>query len=304
VSVLAFDVGGTDVKAALVGVDDAGGTARTVLRSPTPLAGEQTPALVIAEVARLAAELRARHPEATPAAAGLVVPGVVDEERGLGVWSENLGWRDAPLRAMAQDALGLPVAFGHDVVAGGLAERQLGAAAGYDDVAIVTVGTGIAAALVVGGRPHRGGGLAGEIGHAPVAGSDEPCACGRRGCLEATASAAAIARRYGASTGTGVSGARDVLARATAGDAVAHAIWDSAVAALAFSFTHLVAVLAPEAIVVGGGLAQAGPALFEPLGSQLAASLTFQRMPALLPARVGEDAGVLGAALMARELAR
>jgi glucokinase len=301
VSVLAFDVGGTDVKAALV---DPDGTFHPVLRSPTPHAGEETPALVIAEVARLAAALRARHPDVTPAAAGLVVPGVVDEERGLGVWSENLGWRDAPLRAMAQDALGLPVAFGHDVVAGGLAERRLGAAAGYDDVAIVTIGTGIAAALVIGGRPHRGGGLAGEIGHAPVAGSDEPCACGRRGCLEATASAAAITRRYDARTGASAAGARDVLARATAGDPVAREVWDSAVRALAFSFAHLVAVLAPEAIVVGGGLAQAGPALFDPLRSGLAGHLTFQRMPALLPALVGADAGVLGAALLAQELAR
>jgi glucokinase len=302
VSVLAFDVGGTDVKAALVDPDDTGGTARTVLRSPTPHAGEETPALVVAEVARLAAELRQRHPEVTPAAAGLVVPGVVDEERGVGVWSENLGWREAPLRTMAREALGLPVAFGHDVVAGGLAERRLGAAAGYDDVAIVTIGTGIAAALVIGGRPHRGGGLAGEIGHAPVASSDEPCACGRRGCLEATASAAAITRRYNARTGGHAAGARDVLARADAGDPVAREVWASAVAALAFCFAHLVAVLAPEAIVVGGGLAQAGPALFDPLRSGLAAHLTFQRMPALLPARVGADAGVLGAALMAQEL--
>jgi glucokinase len=301
VTVLAFDVGGTDVKAALV---DADGTVRTVLRSRTPRAGEDTPALVIAELARLAGELRATHPGVTPAAAGLVVPGMVDEERGLAVWSENLGWRDAPLRAMAREALGLPVAFGHDTAAGGLAERRLGAAAGYDDVAVVTIGTGIAAALIVGGRPHRGGGLAGEIGHAPVAGSDEPCACGRRGCLEATASAAAIARRYGTRTGTGVTGARDVLARAAAGDAVAREIWDSAVAALAFSFAHLVAVIAPEAIVVGGGLAHAGPALFEPLGSRLATYLTFQRMPALLPARIGGDAGVLGAALMAQDLIR
>ena len=101
-----------------------------------------------------------------------------------------------------------------------------------------------------------------------------------------------------------MAGARDVLARATAGDAVAREIWDSAVVALAFSFAHLVAVLAPEAIVVGGGLAHAGPALFEPLGSQLAAYLTFQRMPALLPARIGGDAGVLGAALMAQDLIR
>ena len=87
-----------------------------------------------------------------------------------------------------------------------------------------------------------------------------------------------------------------------AGDADAQLIWESALDALALDLSHTVALLAPEAIVIGGGLSQAGPALFEPLTARLDALLTFQRRPLLLPASIGEDAGVIGAALRARDL--
>jgi glucokinase len=93
-----------------------------------------------------------------------------------------------------------------------------------------------------------------------------------------------------------------VLERAEAGDPVARAVWDSATDALALDLSHTVALLAPEAIVIGGGLAQAGPALFGPLEEKLDRILTFQRRPVLLPASVGENAGVIGAALRARDL--
>ena len=98
-------------------------------------------------------------------------------------------------------------------------------------------------------------------------------------------------------------GALEVLAAAAAGDPDAVRIWDDALRALAEQLARLVAILAPEAVVIGGGLAQAGPALFEPLGERLDALLSFHRRPALLPARLGDDAGLLGTALAARDLA-
>jgi glucokinase len=100
-----------------------------------------------------------------------------------------------------------------------------------------------------------------------------------------------------------VPGAREVLAAAAAGDAEAARVWDDAVAALAEALARLVATIAPEAVVIGGGLAQAGPALFEPLGRRLDALLSFHRRPALLRAELGDDAGLLGTALAARDLA-
>jgi glucokinase len=297
--VLAFDVGGTDTKSALV---DRDGRLLGLRRTPTPLDGGRTAASVVGLVAALATELRAAHPGLQPVAAGLLVPGIVDAERGVGVYASNLGWHDAPIRDLAEAALGLPVAFHHDVTAASWAEHRLGAARAYDDVVVLVIGTGIAGSLILDGRPHLGGGYAGEIGHSPVA-EGPRCACGARGCLEAIASAGAIARRYAERSGVEVDGARDVLARAEAGDADAREVWESAIDALGFAVAQLAATVAPEAIVIGGGLSRAGDALFAPLASRVNERLSFQRRPLLVPAQLGGDAGLLGAALIARESA-
>ncbi len=297
--VLAFDVGGTDIKSALF---DAEGTALGLRRTPTPQAGGDRTEVVIARLGELAADLRAAYPEVVPGAAGLVVPGIVDPEAGIGVFASNLGWRDAPLRELASERLGLPVAFDHDVRAASWAEHRLGGAREYADSVVLVIGTGIAGALLIGGESYTAGGYAGEIGHSPIA--DGPvCPCGARGCLEAVASAGAIVRRYREATGIEAAGAKDVILRASAGDDAAAAIWDSALDALTLSLAQLTAVVAPEAVVIGGGLSRAGGALFDELRTRLAARLSFHRLPVLVPAQLSGDAGILGAALRARELA-
>ena len=296
-AVLAFDVGGTDMKAALV--DDAGNI-RTVVRVPTPLDGEGTADAVVTRIGELARELLASHPDVHPQAAGLIVPGHVDDENGIGVFSENLGWSNYPFRDRAEATLGMPVSFSHDVRGAGEAEYRLGAAAPFRDVVVMAIGTGIAGAIFIHGTLYTGHGMAGEIGHSKVADGPQ-CACGGHGCLEAVASAGAIARRYTQATGQVVSGAKDVLDRAAHGDTLATEIWESALDALALDLSHTVALLAPEAIVIGGGLSQAGVDLFEPLERRLDSILTFHRRPILLCASIGANAGVIGAALRARD---
>ena len=295
---LAFDVGGTDMKAALV---DAGGGIRDIVRVPTPIDAERTAGAVVSRIGELARELLRSHPDVHPRAAGLLVPGHVDDESGVGVFSENLGWSSYPFRDRAEATLGVPVSFGHDVRGAGEAEYRLGAAAPFRDVVVMSIGTGIAGAIFIQGALYTGGGMAGEMGHSKVA--DGPrCACGGRGCLEAVASAGAIARRYTEATGKAVIGAKDVLDRVALGDGPAREIWESALDVLALDLSHTVALLAPEAIVIGGGLSQAGAALFEPLQRRLDAILTYHRPPRLLRASIGENAGVIGAALRARDL--
>ncbi len=297
--VLAFDVGGTDIKSALF---DADGTALGLRRTPTPVADGDRTEVLIERLGVLAGELLADHPGVIPQAAGLVVPGIVDAEAGLGVFASNLGWHDSPLRDLASAKLGLPVAFDHDVRAASWAEHRLGGARAYANAVVLVIGTGVAGALLVGGEPYTAGGYAGEIGHSPIA--DGPlCACGARGCLEAVASAGAIARRYREATGVTPDGAKDVIARAAAGDEIASGIWDSALDALTMSLAQLTAVVAPEAVVIGGGLSRAGGALFDELRTRLAARLSFHRLPALVPAELSGNAGLIGAALRARELA-
>lgn len=298
--VLAFDVGGTDIKATLV---DKAGVLHSIVRAPAPTSDDGTADAVLARIGRLADGLRASFPEVVPTAAGLIVPGLVDEEAGLGVFSENLGWRNAPLRDRAEQILGLPVSFGHDVRGAGEAEFRLGAAAGYRNAMVLVIGTGIAAAIFIDGRAYSAGGHAGEIGHSLIASDGPLCACGRHGCLEAMASAAAIAREYSRVSGTPVDGAKEVLERAHSGDALAQKVWADAIEALALGLAQSVAILAPEAIIIGGGLAAAGDALFSPLASRLDAILSFHPRPRLIPASIGQDAGLIGAALRARALA-
>jgi glucokinase len=298
-AVLAFDVGGTDIKSALFAPD---GTALDLRRTPTPVAEGDRTAAVIERLGDLARELTAANPEVSPRAVGLVVPGIVDADAGLGVFASNLGWRNAPIRDLAERRLALPVAFDHDVRAASWAEHRLGGARAYSDSVVLVIGTGIAGALILGGEPYTAGGYAGEIGHSPIA--DGPiCPCGARGCLEAVASAGAIVRRYIDATGIVPDGAKDVIARASSGDHVAAEIWASALDALALSLAQLTAVVAPEAIVIGGGLSRAGGALFDELRLRLAERLSFHRIPDLVPAELSGNAGILGAALRARELA-
>ncbi|MEO5921529.1 MAG: ROK family protein, partial [Pseudolysinimonas sp.] len=298
-AVLAFDVGGTDTKYALFAAD---GTMIGRHRRPTPRAGSDTVDQVLELVADAAAGFLHDFPNIQPRAVGLLVPGLVDDVAGIGVLSGNLGWADVPFKSLAESRLKLPVAFSHDVGGAGEAELRLGAARPFKNVAVLVVGTGVAGALFLDGRPYSAGGFAGEIGHSIVVPGGRECVCGGRGHLETVASAAAIARLYTELTGTPVDGAREVLTYAQAGDSDAVLVWDEAIGALALGISQLVAILAPEAVVIGGGLAQAGAAFFEPLEAQLDELLTFHRRPRLIHAQLGEDAGLLGAALRARDL--
>ena len=192
----------------------------------------------------------------------------------------------------------MPVAFGHDVRAGGLAEGTLGAARGVPDYLFLAVGTGIAAAVVLDGRPYSGRGYAGEIGHIVVDPDGPLCGCGARGCLESIASAAAIAEHYATRTGERVDAAT-VRERVVANDPDARVVWDGAIGALAGALAAYTSLLAPELVVVGGGLASAGDTLLVPLAAELDRRLRFQQRPQLVAAELGDQAGALGAALLA-----
>src|SRR3954466_11276240 len=151
--VVALDVGGTGIKCALV---DAAGAVRHSERHPT--GAERGSDAVVAGILDIAEGLvgTAGRLGLHAAAAGIIVPGVIDEEAGIAVWAANVGFRDVPLRKLAQERLRLPTALGHDVRGGGLAEARLGAGQGFRHVFAMMIGTGIAAASVVAGRIFTG----------------------------------------------------------------------------------------------------------------------------------------------------
>lgn len=289
--VLAVDVGGTTIKAEVVNAD---GVVVARARRATPRGEEARDA-----VACLGRELTASVPVT---GAGVVIPGIVDAETGTGVYSANVGWRKLPFAGPLAEAWGVPVAVGHDVIAAGLAEWEQGAGQGVRDLAFVAIGTGISAALIVGGQVLAGNGSAqpGELGHVVVRPGGPECGCGNRGCLESVASAAAIARGYEHATGKRADGALAVFAAADR-DPRARAVIDEAARALADGLAALAALTAPRRIVLGGGLAEAGPALTGPVAAALADRVRVQPVPELAAARFGARAGLAGAALLARQ---
>ncbi len=235
-------------------------------------------------------------------AIGVVVPGIIDAETGT-VGAENLAWVGTPVLAELKAAVGedRPIVLAHDVRAGGYAELRQGALKGTTNSLFLPLGTGIAAAMVVDGRLLSGDGYAGELGHTRFVHGDaaEQCACGQWGCLETVASAAAIARRYGIRAGRTVDGAREVLELLAAGDEDAAQVWGDALKVLVDALVLYTTLVAPTRIAIGGGLVGAGETLLQPLRDGIHARLTFQREPEIVAAVLGEEAGCLGAALMA-----
>ncbi|MEV6754979.1 ROK family protein [Streptomyces sp. NPDC051214] len=301
--VIALDVGGTGMKAALVGADGA------LLHEARRATGrERGPDAVVESILDFAADLRA-HGIAefgeSAAAAGVAIPGIVDTERGTAVYAANLGWRDVPMRDLLSRRLeGIPVALGHDVRTGGLAEGRIGAGKGADRFLFVPLGTGIAGAIGIGGGIEPGAhGSAGEIGHIIVRPGGPPCGCGQRGCLERLASASAVSEAWAAASGDPEADAADCAKAVESGDPRAREVWQNAVDALADGLITALTLLDPHTLIIGGGLAEAGETLFTPLRAAMTERIvTFQTQPLIVPAALGDTAGCLGAGLLAWDL--
>lgn len=295
--VLAIDVGGTTIKGEVVGTD---GTVLATERIATPYGGEAARTAVAAVGSSLLDRVRDEVPTVGVAGAGVVVPGLVDRDAGVAAYSANIGWRDLPLAGPLAARWGLPVRIANDVAAGGVAEHRLGAGRDEADMVFVPIGTGIAAAIVSGGRllvGHRG--ETAEVGHLVVRPGTR-CSCGGDGCLEAVASASAIARTYAERSGTPVTGGRDVADRVGA-DPVATAVWAEAVEALADALTAMSLLVSPALVVIGGGLGEAGETLLTPLRDAVARRSRIVTPPRLAVADHGSRGGVVGAALLARD---
>jgi glucokinase len=297
--VAGVDVGGTTIKAALF---DSDGLEYASSKRPTPR--HLGPDAVVATIIEAIVELRAQVPEAARLqAVGLVVPGIVDVEQGIAVYATNIGWDALPLRQIVAEAIGLPVALDHDVRAAGLAELELGAGRGLQDVLYVALGTGVAAAVITKGQVLTGAtGRAGELGHLPVFPEGEWCTCGQRGCTETYASAASVSRRYSAASGSSEVPAEEVLSRAAAGDPIAERIFHDAVTALGRALVHDVLLMDPELILIGGGMAASGEMLLHPLIREVQAGLAWRPAPTISIGQFAGDAGRRGAGLLAWRL--
>jgi glucokinase len=294
--VVAVDVGGTEIKSALV---DSDLNVISTINAPTPKA-DKTGVETVKAIVELIAQFSKQQ---TVSAIGLAVPGALDEPAGTSRWSGNLQWENLPIRNLLADAVNIPVAFGHDVRTAAVAEMRSGAAKGAQNAIFIPVGTGIAAALIIDGEIRSADGFAGEIGHVNVSGK-YPCVCGKSGCLEAASSTLAISKTYEVNSGkTGVT-TEEIYKLVVAGDPVATQVWNDATAAMARACEVLITILAPDVIVFGGGLSNAGETFLKPIREYLDSSLTFQRKPRLEIAHYKSQAGAIGCAMLAFDLVK
>lgn len=250
-------------------------------------------------------------PTARLAAVGAVLPGLTDFHTGVCLLAPNLGWRDVPVRDILAAELGAPVYVHNAGQAAAVAENLEGAGGRVGDLALLYAGTGLSAGVLSDGRVFHGvGGTAGEIGHNAVPGNEEPCNCGKIGCLETVASGPAIVRAVRRALAAGETSslaaldtfdARDVTAAARAGDTVAAAAIAEIGANLGLAASWLINAYNPAVVVVGGGLAPIGDLLLDPLRAAVARHAL---APALRGVEIrvsvlGPDAEVRGAVLLA-----
>jgi glucokinase len=250
-------------------------------------------------------------------AIGFGIPSLIDRDRAVSMWSNHLPLDDIPFRDLMSERLGLPVYLENDANAALLAEHAFGAAQGASDALMLTLGTGIGGAVLAGGRLYRGAnGAAGELGHVVVDMNGPPCLgkCPNRGCLEVMASGTAIGREGQAAaqqdpssplgrvaaSGRAVTGAL-VTDLAHDGDPLARSVVAICGRRLGVGLASLVNVFAPEVIVIGGGAIGADEMLLAPAREEMAARALPRARDEVrvVRAHFGEEAGMLGAALLA-----
>ena len=242
---------------------------------------------------------------------GIGSPGTCDSEKGVVVRAYNLGWFDVPVCAMLHERFGIPVRLSNDANCAALAETVAGAAIGCKNMVLITLGTGVGGGIIIDGEIYAGMRSAGaELGHTLLVLDGEQCTCGRRGCWETYASATALIRQAqqaaadhpesllaqaGEITGLAVFQAADK------GDAAAQAVIDRYCVYVAAGFTDLVNSLAPEMILLGGGISRQGERILSPIREYVVNNCFGQKdgaVPVIKAAKLGNEAGIIGAAAL------
>ena len=308
-AVLAIDIGGTKLAAGMVDTDG-----RMLARGEVPTLATEGLEPVLARIVGLGRDLLSR-----PEVAGVRVhrigvgcAGPVDLTAGVVFNPPNLpGWTQVPLTDHLQRALALPTVLENDANAAALGEFRYGAGKGARSIVYLTVSTGIGGGIILDGKVWHGlKDAAGEVGHMTVCPDGPVCGCGNRGCLEAMSSGPSIARRareaVASGRQTGLSEiakptSSDVVRLAKEGDPVAREVWAEAVKYLGIGVAAAITILAPERVVIGGGVTKAGDYLFQPLREQVRQRVKLvpvESVP-IVPAALGPDVGILGAAAVA-----
>ncbi len=311
-AILGLDIGGTKLAAGVV--DPSGRVLSFVVGPSEPERGPDVELRRLFDLGRRAVADSGVDWSAVTAV-GIGCGGPLDAARGVLVAPLHLpGWHDVPVTAIAEAAYHRRAVLDNDATAAAAAEHRYGAGAGTRNMIYLTISTGVGGGVVADGRLYRGAGNGAELGHVTVDWHGRPCrGCGRPGCLEAYVSGTSIAERArealaAADGGSSLASleeptAADVAAAARAGDALARAVWDETVAALACGLTSIVNVFEPETVVLGGGVSRAGEQLLAPVREWVRehAMEPAGRSVEIVASALGEQVGVVGAAAIVYE---
>jgi len=302
------DIGGTKIAGGVVADD---GTIVERLRVSTP----ESPAELVEAVATMVRDLASRHDVPT---VGVAAAGFIDATRSVMIHAPNIDWRDEPLRAELEQRIGRSVTLENDANAAGWGEYRFGAGRGCANLVMLTLGTGVGGAVIIDGELLLGGnGSAAELGHVRFVRDGRPCGCGLSGCLEQYASGRALQREISEIADAGGIGAGLAAARGARGivpgEAMARLVAEEdpgaleairrVATALGEACGGFQAVLDPELYVIGGGVADLGEVLLEPLRSVYEASRPARGerpVAEFAIATLGNDAGLIGVADLAR----
>lgn len=288
-----LDLGGTNIKTAVLEQSDDGFTVMSTSSVPTYASDGPEPV-----AANLVAAGRATLGDLGAVSVGLGVPGLFEPDTGRILLFPNLAgkWKGFPLRDRLEEALGMDIWMVNDARAFTLAESLLGGGAGCSTVACITLGTGVGGGLMIDGRLHRGAfGVAGELGHQTVLPDGPQCGCGNRGCLEALVRADVLAANAGRSSPS------EVFVGAREGDELCIAAVDQMADFLGIGLANVVTLFGPDRIVVGGGIAEAGELVLGPITEAVKSRVTLVPTESIeiVPAKFGRFSGAIGAALAA-----
>jgi len=300
-SIIAIDLGGTNLKAALLNlkykiID------KKIFKTGNFIKQER----LISAIVNSVKDIKNEHhlSKSDILGVGLGLPGPIDVERGLVHFFPNIpGWKEVRLKNILIQRLGFPIFLDNDANLMCLAEKRLGAARPFKNAVCLTLGTGVGGGIIIEGKLYRGKGFAaGEIGHIPINENGPGCNCGGRACLEAYIGNNMILREAKKSLGREIS-LEELSLLAEKGNKKAKAIWSRVAGRLGLALAGIVNLLNPDCIVIGGGVANAGKILFDKVEEVIAKrAMSIQaKHVKVIKSRLGCDAGLIGAAILVKE---
>lgn len=293
---IGIDIGGTDTKIGLVDIH------QKILASETiKTDASRSPEEVIGDIGRSALQLLEAQGIAMDqcVGVGIGVPGTVDRKKGIVLYSNNIKWENVKLVREMGKYLPLPTKIANDADCAALGEVVAGAGKECQDVIMLTLGTGVGGGIILDGNIYEGKGIGGsELGHMVIVENGEPCTCGRRGCLEAYASATALVREAKKATGY-ILTPQEIFAGAGQGDRKLQEVVDTYIRRLGIGIVNIVNIFRPQLVLIGGGISGQGETLTRPLNEIVNANCfggDKGQIPVIETATLGNEAGMIGAA--------